>query len=228
MRNPTRRSRNIGTAKQGHGRDNRLCVPLMVNRKADIFVERLSDSRRETRTIGSEEITFAIEKPRSDNAHACCVDDIARVLTFVPAADLRGIAFVVLRQPKRKEEILDGAWGRYFPEYALNGRWGSAIILEACDLSRVLRWRKPLHPSALQELNVLRAEGHEITETRKHFEIRSTLEAVRQTQLFGTLPHEIGHHVHASRDPNFDRLPAREKEAFAEKYAREFGAVLQI
>lgn len=224
MRNPARRSRNIGTAKQGHGRDNEMRVPFPMPRHAPalFFPERLGEITRRTLEFGNHEITFITEKPRPSNAHACSIEEIARVLNRVRVADLAGIEFVVLRQPKRKEELLHSVWGRYLRDYEFEGRFGHAIILEAMDLSRVLRWRKPLSAFWQEELELLRNEGHIVKETAKLYEIRSTLEAVRQTQLFRTLPHEIGHHVHASRVPNFNCLPAREKETFAEKYAREF------
>ncbi len=222
MRNSTRRSRNIGTAKQGHGRDNAMAIPFPFEPKALLFYERLGDCTRQTRTLNGQEITFIVEKTRKPNVHACSVDDIARVLSCIPAADLKGLEFVVLRQPKRKEEILSSVWGRYHPYGEFDNRFGGVIILEAMDLSRALRWRKPQDAIWLEELEKLRDEGHEITETPKRFEIRSTLAAVRQTQLFGTVPHEVGHHVQAMRNRDVDRLPTSEKERFAETYARDF------
>lgn len=222
MRNPTRRSRNIGTAKQGHGRDNAMVIPFPFGSKGFLFYGRLGACTRQTRTINGNEITFIVEKTRVPNVHACSVEEIARVLGCIPAADLKGINFVILRQPKRKEEILSGVWGRYHPYAEFDNRYGAVIILEAIDLSRGLRWRKPQDAFWLEELERLRSEGHEITETPKRYEIRSTLAAVRQTQLFGTVPHEVGHHVHASSHADFDRLPTSEKERFAEDYARDF------
>lgn len=222
MRNPTRRSRNLGKAKQGHGRDNEMAIPFPFAPKMLLFYERLGTCTRQTRIFDGNEITFIFEKTRKPNVHACSVEDIARVLSCIPAADLKGIDFVVLRQPKRKEEILSSVWGRYHPYGEFDNRFGGVIILEAMDLSRVLRWRKPQDAIWLEELEKLRGEGHEITETPKRFEIRSTLAAVRQTQLFGTVPHEIGHHVHASSHADYERLPTSEKERFAEDYARDF------
>lgn len=222
MRNPTRRSRNIGTAKQGHGRDNGMAIPFPTEPEMLLFYERLGDCTRQTCEIAGHSITFLVEKTRKPNVHACSVEEIARVLDCIPTDDLKGIEFVVLRQPKRKEEILSPVWGRYHPYSEFDGRFGGVIILEAMDLGRVLRWRKPQDAFWLEELEQLRNEGHEITETRKHFEIRSTLAAVRQTQLFGTVPHEVGHHVHTLRGADFSRLPTSEKERFAKDYARDF------
>ena len=143
MRNPTRRNRNLGTAKQGHGRDNEMVIPFPLALKGFSFFARLGACTRQMRTINGNEITFIVEKTRKPNVHACSVEDIARVLNWVPAADLKGIEFVVLRQPKRKEEILSSVWGRYHPYAEFDNRFGGVIILEAMDLSRVLHWRKP-------------------------------------------------------------------------------------
>lgn len=222
MRNPTRRSRNIGTARQGHGQNNRLVLPSRTHPNWLRFFENLSDFTTQTRVFGENTLTFLIEKPRRPCVHACSIDDITRVLSFVPAQDLDGLKFIVLRQPKRKEEILSLVWGRYTCCFEFKNEFESAIILETMDLTRVLRWKKPLCACDVKELNLLRAENHLISETAKHFEIRSTLESVRQTQLLRTLPHEIGHHVHWKRDESFNQLPKREKEKFAEKYAREW------
>ena len=222
MRTPARRNRNIGTAKQGHGRDNEMTIPFPFAPKILLFYERLGTCKRQTRAINGQEITFIEEQPRPTNVHACSVEEIARVLSCIPAADLKGIDFVVLRQPKRKEELLSSVWGRYHPCGESDNRRGGVIILEAMDLSRVLRWRKPQEGIWMDKLEKLRAEGHQITETPKSYEIRSTLAAVRQTQLFGTVPHEVGHHVQAMKDSECYKLPTVEKERFAEDYARDF------
>ncbi len=222
MRNPTRRNRNIGTAKQGYGRNNEMAIPFPFAPKMLLFYERLGTCTRQTRALNGNEITFIVEHPRKPNVHACSVEEIARVLSCIPAADMKGLDFVVLRQPKRKEELLRSVWGRYHPYGEFDNRFGGVIILEAMDLSRTLRWRKPQNAVWMEELEKLRREGHEVIETPKRYEIRSTLAAVRQTQLFGTIPHEVGHHVQAMNDSECYKLPTIEKERFAEDYARDF------
>ena len=222
MRSPSRRSRNIGTAKQGHGQDNRLALPISSHPTYSSFFENLHDVRTERRMVGGHSLLFLIEKLRPSLTHACSVDEIARVLACVPPDDLEGLQFVVLRQPKRKEEILSPVWGRYIPFFEFKDEAGSAIILESLDLTKPLRWKKPLSAHWMEQVEKLRKQGHTVTESDRVFEIASTTEAVRETQLFETLPHEVGHHVHACVDEAFHQRTTREKEDYAEKYAREF------
>lgn len=222
MRNPTRRSRNIGTEKQGHGQNNRLTLPFTTRPMPRCFFENLHDVRTERCTVGEHLLLFLIEKPRSGVTHACSVDEVVRVLSCVPTADLEGLDFVVMRQPKRKEEILSPVWGRYLSLFEFNENSGSAIILESLDLRKPIRWQKPLSARWLEQLEKLRLQGHIITESKRFFDISSTLSAVRETQLFETLPHEAGHHVHSSTDERFGERTKREKEDFAEHYARRF------
>lgn len=223
MRNPSRRSRNIGTAKQGHGQNNRLSIPTFWSHPdCPIFVENLRDYRTETREIESKTLTFVTERPRLSCAHACSIDDILRVLRCVPPLDLEGLELIILRQPKRKEEILSPVWGRYYPFLEIKKLSGSAIILETLDLSQPLRWEKSLQRYGFERLERLRLQGHKIVETPRYYEIFSTLQAVRETQLTETLPHEVGHHVQYQQDENIDQRTRLEKENFAEKYARDF------
>ena len=221
MRNPSRRSRNIGTAKQGHEQNNRLTLPTSTHPPYRMFFENLQNVRTERRTLGEHSLLFLIEKPRPGVAHACSIDDIERVLSCV-APDLEGLRFIVLRQPKRKEEILSPVWGRWIPFFDFKNESGSAVILETLDLRKPLRWAKPLSAHWMEQVEKLREQRHTITESDRFFEISSTLEAVRETQLFETVPHEVGHHIHSRVDANFDERTTREKEDFAQKYAREF------
>lgn len=127
-RDARRRNRNIGTAWQGHGSNNRLVIPDSVH-ATGLFWERLTRYKAVTRAVGGKGVTFIVERTRADSCHSCTVDDIERVLRHVPASAIALINLVILRQPKRKEQILDDAWGRaaFFAEV---GRYrGPAIIL---------------------------------------------------------------------------------------------------
>lgn len=88
MRNPTRRSRNIGTAKQGHGQNNSLTLPVSSHPMRRIFCENLREFRTERHSIGAHSLVFLVEKPRPNVVHACSVEDIVRVLACVPSDDL--------------------------------------------------------------------------------------------------------------------------------------------
>src|SRR5262249_2359915 len=148
--------------------------------------------------------------------------DISYLLRFVPPADLEELDFIVLRQPKRKEEVLNAAWGRWVPSVDIDKYEGSAIFLEATPLSPPLRWSKSLSPDRQIELERLRDDGHKIIATKRKYEISLSLESVRATQLYRTLLHEIGHHVDFFNDCDaFANKPSSEKERFAHRYADE-------
>ncbi len=150
------------------------------------------------------------------------------MLCHIPPVDLFGIDLIVLRQPKRKEEILSAVWGGRLAFYVEIGEHrGRAIFIEAVDLAKPMRLSKSLIPDVAVELGRLKKDGHDITTTKHHHIVSSTLETVRSTQLYQTLPHEIGHHVDYSRNPTaFDRKIAREKEVFAHRYADELREAL--
>jgi hypothetical protein len=113
----TRRNRNIGTAKQGLGQDNRLVIPWCGLK---LYYENLTDYKVVLRSVHSKSLPFIVERTRTDSCRACTIDDIASVLQHMPFSDFFGIDFIVMRQPKRKEEIINPVWGRlaYLPRSA--------------------------------------------------------------------------------------------------------------
>jgi hypothetical protein len=227
-RDPTRRNRNIGTAKQGHGQDNALVIPTRQHPRSTGYFENLGKYSTVWRDFTGSRMPFLVEETRPRCFHACTVDDIAHMLQFVPSADWNGIAFIVLRQPKRKEDILKPAWGRWVPDAVIDDHRGHAIFLEAVDPSMPVRWELSLTPDLQKELARLREDGHSITTTKRHHVIAPNLASVRCTQLHGTLLHEIGHHVDYSRDPDlFERKNSSEKERFAHRYADTWREVLR-
>lgn len=91
-----------------------------------------------------------------------------------------------------------------------------------------------------KERTSLYSDGHWIDRVKRGYHIYTTPEAVRNTQLFRTLPHEIGHAVdyltnaltpsaEASTESEseyirdaFDAKSSLDKEEYANRYAREF------
>jgi hypothetical protein len=143
-------------------------------------------------------------------------------LQYAPPSDFGGVDFIMLRQPKRKEEIISPVWGRiaYFAE--IGAYQGRAIFLEALNPSMPIRWTKSLEPDGQQELERLRGDGHEIITTRHDHKINVNMESIRATQLYRTLLHEIGHSVdYDSNQVAFDRKSSLDKEAFAHQYAEK-------
>jgi len=168
--NATRRNRNIGTAKQGHGQNNTLRVasPLAVT---GIFWEQLGEYQMVKKECGGRDFPIFIEETREDCVHACSADDVASVLRHTRAKDYASLTAVVLRQPKRKEQILHSVWGRMV-YYANVGRpqsgsvAGPVVILEASTPERIWWRSKSMGPADAEELDRLAADGHQITPTR--------------------------------------------------------------
>ena len=235
--NPTRRNRNIGTKHAGYGQDNKLVIPWAWadNR---IFYERLVDPVVVEIQVGSVSKHVIIEPTIKGFIHACTVDDIQRLLELIPVEHINDITAFVLRQPKRKEQILSSVWGRLIYSSDLCGFSGPTVYLEAQNFEQPLKWSKSLTPEGAKELERLREDGHVVVTDKRQHIINSTLDTIRNTQLYRTLPHEIGHYVdyltkveEPSKD-NFDlwsvlndkyhSRPSQERESFAHRYADEF------
>ena len=233
--NPTRRNRNIGTDRAGHGQSNRLVIPESWN---DIraYWCRL----KEPVYFELNGFTFLVEPCHPEFMHSVTVDDVVQVLSLLPRDDAAGVRIVALRQPSRKQTLLSAVWGRlaYFADF---GRvQGPAIIIEAMRLNEVFEYPLSLPPDAAAELDRIREDGHVVTKDngRRTWRVETTPDSVRHTQLYRTVPHEVGHLVHYVRDvikaSGGDRIeerrlddlyftkPSREKEDFAHRYAREF------
>ncbi len=230
-RNPTRRNRNIGTAKSGHGLNNRLVIPEAINDPRR-FWEKLRDPVE----VEVNGFTIFVEPCDAGFAHSVTVDDLVRMLGILPLRDLVGLRTVVLRQPTKKQRILSCVWGRlvYYAEFG--ERRGPAIIIEAQPLGGAISWPRSITPDEAEEIDRLRDDGHTVRCDRR-WRVQTTLESCRRTQLFRTLPHELGHHVHHTREVDqpardlvapehelseeYFRKPQREREDFAHRYARE-------
>lgn len=237
--NPTRRNRNIGTEKSGHSRDNKFVVPeRWIDCK--VFWERLFEPVIIPIRINDHKITMLIEPTRKGYVHASTPHDIVRILELVTQEHLKEIEILVLRQPKKTEEILELTWGR-FVYYADLGKYsGPGIYLEAVEVGNIMKWGKRLTPFDKKELRSLESDGHRIARVKRGYNIHTTPETVRNTQLFRTLPHEIGHavdYLYHSLNPSnqadsaaeseyiddvFRSKSALDKEEYANRYAREF------
>ena len=246
MKNPIRRNRNIGTAKQGYGQNNELIIPWVATAMKS-FHERLEKYTKEFRTINGNRFEFIIEETRTESEHACTVDDIAEILRHVSPQDYGRLNLIVLRQPKRKEEILASVWGRMVYSYSFENEFRPAIILESIATNKKLKWSKSLSPEGMKELKRLESDGHEIVTDKRNHIINCSLESVRNTQLYRTVPHEIGHYKHflelvgeiedspdnesyeeyEKRERKYHNLETSIKEKYAHKFADEFKLMLE-
>ncbi|MCD7933065.1 MAG: hypothetical protein LUH15_17865 [Tannerellaceae bacterium] len=245
MKDNTQRNRNTGISKQEQGRNNSLTLPKPVY-KTDgcTYYEQLGKYTQSSHTVNGQEIIFIIEDTYKDFYHACSIDDVLYVLKEIPEEDFGELKFIIFRQPKRKEQRSFPVWGRLIYSYEFEKEYYPAIILEAVPKDGVLKWNKKEFVEFQKEFNRLKSDGHCIVEENGYYQIILSPEAVRNTLLYRTLPHEIGHYVHyleiverpiaAIEKIDFDKylnemdkkwnyfhnsIPTVEKETFAHKYA---------
>lgn len=240
MHNPTRRNKNIGTQKQGYGQNNKLTISSPYG-DLKSFYEQLTSYQKETRIINGHEFIFVVEETRKNSVHSCSLDEIQKIIEQVPLRDYGELKLIILRQPKRKEEILSPVWGRLIYSYEFEDDYFPAIILDAVDLEKKLIWPKKMTVEDQKEFERLKADGHPFKETKRNFSAELHPEFTRNTQLYRTLPHEFGHYVHyletverpgnKNEDNDDDEkerrmdiyfsLPKSEKEKYAHAYAEK-------
>jgi hypothetical protein len=235
MRNPIRRSRAIGTARQGRTRANKLTIAAACQGDK-AFYEQLGHYEKVALTINGHPFVFVLEQTQRYSAHACSVAEVASIIEQLPVADYGELRFIVFRQPKRKEELLAPVWGRLIYSYSFEGQYFPAIVLEAVDYRRKLKWPISLPIEMQRELARLQADGHLVNRDKHFFTVELQLENVRATQLYRTLPHEFGHYVQyltvveqaaggdslktwEARRKAYAKIPHQEKEVFAHRYA---------
>ncbi|MBR9852935.1 MAG: hypothetical protein GYB27_26755 [Rhodobacteraceae bacterium] len=206
------------------------------------YYERLETPRVESVTVGECEMKFLYETPREGFSYGCSPTDAVKLLTmiskFVPALP----DIVAFRQPTRKQHQQNPVWGRflYFAEFSEH--YGTAIVLEAKKLGESLKWAKRMTLEDRAEYERLLRDGHIFVETKRFQVAELTEEAVRNTIIYRTLLHELGHladyhqkvlDIRTALDPDhdvarslyFSRLTS-EREAFAHRFAEELRETL--
>jgi hypothetical protein len=228
MKNPTRRNKNIGTAKQGHKTQSKFQIPSSYY-DSKIFYEKLGQTISVTREIGGQTVLFIVEKTKKNSCHACTIEDLERVLTAIPRNYIEGLTTFILRQPKAKEEIFSPVWGRLIYLYELGKRTLPAVILESVNYSKAITLNRKLSIEGQKEVLRLIADGHEIHEDKRQYTLKPGLEHVRNTQLYRTLLHEIGHYYHyITTEPDvYEKIGATEKEIFAHGFADQCRKALE-
>ena len=238
MRNPTRRNRNIGTENQGFSQNNKLTISSPYGNLKS-FYERIDDYQKEYRTINNHEFIFVVEKTRENSIHSCSINDIEKIIEQIPIENYGELKFIILRQPKRKEEILSPVWGRLIYSYEFEDEYFPAIILDAIDLDKKISWTKKQTVEDQKEFERLKSDGHKFIEQKREFIAEFEPVFIRNTQLYRTLLHEFGHYVHylevvespenddedyEEKEKRYDfyfSLPQTEKEKFAHNYAEK-------
>ena len=225
--NPIRRNRNIGTKAHGHGENNRLSIPESWH-ELKYFYDKLNSFVPIQQQIRTHKLTFLIEATRPNWFHTITVDDACVILTHLPPEDLKAFDLIVMRQPTRKQRILSPVWGRAIFCFDIKEFNGRAIILEA-QTEESFTWPISLSPASVRELDRLAEDGHQIQKKRRCYEIHPTFTSLRNTMLYRTLLHEVGHHVDYQNytEEEWDIRTSQEKEDYAHRYAAEKAAQLR-
>ncbi len=225
--NPGRRNKNVGTKAHGYGSNNKLVIPESWH-EGKCFYERLDSYVVVRRRVANHDLTFMVEPTREGWFYPCTIEDICRALLHLPSEHVANFGLIVMRQPTRKQRVLSPVWGRAVFVFDAPDCSGAAIVLEAQN-DEPLAWPISLSPERVRELDRLRADGHEVHKSKRRFEIFTTPDSLRNTVLYRTLLHEVGHHVDHSRRSaeEWDGLTPAEREDYAHRYAAEMLERLQ-
>ncbi len=246
---PERRNCKIGTSSAGFKHRNRLAIPRYYGASDDggdarYFHSRINPDITEVRCVPGSPlfpIAFLYENPRPGCAYGCGIDDVFHLLSHLPDEDRYMMDMNVFRQPTRKQANLSSVWGRAIYCTEIAGHVGAAIILEAYELGKPIRWSRSQDPEDAAEFERLsRDYGHEIVADKRGYTITPNEQSVRNTLLYRTLLHEVGHLVHYTRDvlskPDdlideawdaYFAQASSEHEVFAHRYAKEMAAKLR-
>ena len=235
MRDPRRRNRNIGTAKSGHGSNNRLKIP---ERWSDLstYWEKLAAFVAVEKSVNGQSVTFLVEPPRAGYLHHCTIQDVICVLELLPSEHAAYIELVVFRQPTVKQNILAPVWGRLGYWSEIGKHEGPGVYLDAQPTDLKLKWGKSLRPDDQAELDRLRKVGFRVAPHSRGYLVHTTPATIRESKLYRTIPHEIGHYVDYVEckrtydwGDDYERFwelyyakPSRQKEVYAHRYADEF------
>jgi hypothetical protein len=208
-----------------------------------LYYERLEVAHVEDVSIGDFEIKILYENPNEGFSYGCSPADIIKLLTLVSEFALTMPDIIAFRQPTRKQRQQFPVWGRflYFSEFDRNE--GTAIVLEAQELGASLKWSKSMSLDDRAEYERLIGDGHSFVETKRHFEARLAEDGVRNTKLYRTLLHELGHLAdyhqkvlseETALDPDQDvaadlyfSRPISEREVFAHRFAEDLNRSLR-
>lgn len=234
----TKRNRNIGTAKQGHGQNNMLSIPQPWD-TTKFFYERFQGVNLETIIVHGRELTVVIEDLSEGYYYSFSAKEAEIILDNLPKKDLVDFGLLIFRQPKKKERILSSVWGRLIYSYEFRGEYLPAIIIEATPENKDFTFPKKQSVERRQEFELLKKDGLVFEMGKREYVAVADKEKIKSIQLHRTLLHEVGHYVHylevverpgdpeeeyELREKRYDAyfsIPSNDKEAFANKYAVE-------
>ena len=116
-------------------------------------------------------------------------------------------------------------------------------MIEAQELGASLMWPRRMTIDDRAEFERLKTDGHVFVEMKRYFRSELLEDSVRNTMLYRTLLHELGHMVHYHNDVIDRRTalnqvqsvaeelyfskPSSEREAFAHAFADKVGQSLR-
>ena len=214
-----RRNRNIGTAASGHSADNAMRVPESRSDRYgndSSFCERWNVADVIDVSIDDQPVKILFEEPRTGFTYGCSPADVIVILQAVGGFMPLLPDFIVFRQPTRKQAMLNPVWGRLRYSTEFDGETGIAIVLEAQPLGGKLKRSKRMGLEDRAEFERLVADGHRFSASKQFFEAELNEQAVRNTILYRTLLHELGHLI------DFYEKVLNEKTALDSDGARAF------
>ncbi len=193
---PERRNRKIGTKSSGYSKPNDMRIPESWQDKhgnCSLYYERLELTHVEEVSIGRFKIRILYERPHDGFTYGCSPTDIIKLLELVSGSVLDMPEIIAFRQPTRKQSQQFPVWGRflYFAEFGREQ--GTAIVLESQQLGASLKLAKNMSLERRAEYERLIADRHCFAETKRHFEAQLDEDGIRNTILYRTLLHELGH-----------------------------------
>lgn len=208
-----------------------------------IFYERLEPDYFAEEKVDRCDLKILYEAPRNGFSYGCSPPDVLKVLRAAGSTVPSLPEIVAFRQPTRNQSRLQSVWGRFVYNAEIGRHEGPAIILEAQEIGSKLNRSRRMTIDGQSEFDRLKADGHSFSESRRGFQSTLSAEGVRNTILYRTLLHELGHCVqyhndvlntatalHRDRDVAWDlhfSRPSSEREAFAHRFAGELAALLR-
>lgn len=207
------------------------------------YHERVKPQFVEKAQIGDDDVLMLYEKPRLGFTYGCSPKDVVHLLSKVPDGYCNMINLIVFRQPTRKQVQQCRVWGRMQYWAFIGGHVGTAIVLEAQEIGLSYKWKRKMSLDNQAEFQILRDDGHLIEESKREFTITITEESIRNTILYRTVFHELGHWKQYEREA-LDEMtainndsdvacdlyfakPTTEREQYAHRYAFDVGKLLR-
>jgi hypothetical protein len=243
---PERRNRNIGTKRAGYAKANDMRIPeswLDKYGNCSRYYERLKLAHVEEVTTGDLDLKIFYERPKEGFSYGCSPNDVIKLLSEAKKHAPALPEIIAFRQPTRKQRQQFPVWGRFLYFADFGKHQGTAIVLEAQELGVSLKWSKSMRLEDRAEYERLVGDGHLFVETKRHFRALTTEDAIRNTTLYRTLLHELGHltdyhekvlNEQTALDPDRDvasvlffSRPTSEREVFAHSFAKNVNRTLR-